>query len=140
MPTKARRQREKLERERLAELDQALRDPPDHIKKAKATEGTRLNDLILASIDEFQSASANAPYRLRGGLLVAVEEGQLGINRKAMSNGAKRINEQRIAGNKAIGKRSKYLAVWGKKSAAKSIAISEGVALSTVYRWFKQAP
>jgi hypothetical protein len=143
MPTKERRQRDKAKREAEAATTKFIDSAPEWVKSQTTCDEPDLAQQIRDSCEAFRQMEGNKRLKLKPGLLIATPDGELIENTEAMARGAKRINiaKQQDAGNRARLKKEKYASVWGDRSAAKRIADAEGLkALSTVYRWFKQAP
>lgn len=133
MPTREVRLRRIAKKQEQERLDKLYAEIPDHIRQRLGA--TPLNNAILA-------VEMDRRYNLGGGLGVAVEGGDFGVNRQAVERGiptSARTRRQK-ADDAARDLRDRYRDVWMKPGAAEWIAREEEIAHSTIYRYIKKFP
>lgn len=120
MPTKARKQRE-------AQRAAVMANIPDHIKK-------RIEERKVRN-ERSTIISALGTYNLRGGLATINEDGYCILSQNIGKGGNEAHHKDALDAAKAL--KSQHSDIWGEPKMAKSISLSSGVPLSTVYRYLK---
>ena len=138
MPTKRRKEREKLQAEEQNRLDLLFSNAPAHAKRDPVVGD--VTDALGAGIKEAKKAYPE--LLLKGALLSQTEDGCIGYRGDLMRDGAKKANAGFSDDRRDLVRdlQKRYSDIWGKRGAPKIIAIEQGLKVRFIQKLFKEVP
>ena len=138
MPTKKRKEREKLQAEEQNRLDLLFSNAPAHGKRDYM--GGDVTDALLAGIDE--TKKDHPRLNLKGALLSQTDDGCIVYRDDLMRDGARKTNAGISDDRRDLVRdlQKRYSDIWGKRGAPKIIAIEQGLKVRFIQKLFKEVP